>query len=131
MSGPKCGWWSYAKYMARCWPDRLSENEYAAVAAALAETEGYKNSAERLAVIRMVLLEGSATLEAAALRVPCSESTAQRFHADFLRAVGRHFNCTGLPEEEKRVEATPDVITMTSRPEEPCDQGEKTKNDLK
>ena len=96
MSAPRSGWWSYAKHMARRWPDRLNEYEYAAVAAAIAETERRKGGADRLKIARMVLLEGSHTLEGAALTVPCSERTAQRYHADFLRAVGRHFKCDGL-----------------------------------
>ena len=82
--------------MARRWPDRLNENEYAAVAAAIAETERMRNGADRLRVARMVLLEGSHNLEGAALTVPCSQSTAQRWHRDFLRAVGRNFKCDGL-----------------------------------
>lgn len=93
---PRYGWWGYAKHMARRWPDRLNQNEYNAVSAALAETERYKNGADRLKIVRTVLLEGSHTLEGAALTVPCSTRQAQRYHADFLRSVGRHFCCDGL-----------------------------------
>ena len=96
MSQPHYGWWGYAKHMARRWPDGLNENEYAAVAAAIAETERRKDGAERLELIRTVLLEGSGTLERAAVTIPCSTRTAQRWHADFLRAVGRNFRCEGL-----------------------------------
>ena len=96
MSQPRYGWWGYAKHMARRWPDRLNENEYAAVAAAMAETERRKNGADRLKIVCMVLLEGSHTLEGAALTIPCSRRTAQRYHADFLHSVGRHFRCDGL-----------------------------------
>ena len=96
MSQPRYGWWSYAKHMARRWPDGLNENEYAAVAAAIAETERRKGGADRLKIARMVLLEGSHTLEGAALTIPCSTRTAQRYHADFLRCVGKHFRCNGL-----------------------------------
>ena len=96
MSHPRYGWWSNAKHMARRWPDRLNPDEYAAVAAAIAETERHSAGADRLKIVRMVLLEGSHTLEGAALVVPCSARTAQRYHADFLRCVGRHFKCDGL-----------------------------------
>ena len=96
MSAPRYGWWSYAKSMARRWPDRLNQNEYAAVAAAIAETERQKNGAERMKIIRMVLLGGSCTLEGAALAAPCSTSTAHRYHKEFLRTVGKHFKCDGL-----------------------------------
>ena len=82
--------------MVRRWPDRVNENEYAAVAAAIAETERMDAGADRLKVADMVLLKGSHTLAGAALNIPCSERTAQRYHADFLRAVGKHFKCDGL-----------------------------------
>lgn len=82
--------------MVRRWPDRVNENEYAAVAAAIAETERMDAGADRLKVADMVLLKGSHTLAGAALNIPCSERTAQRYHADFLRAVGKHFRCDGL-----------------------------------
>ena len=96
MSQPHYGWWSYAKHMTRRWPDGLNQNEYDAVAAAIAETERRIGGADRLRLIRMVLMEGSHTLAGAALAIPCSTRQAQRYHADFLRAVGRHFKCDGL-----------------------------------
>ena len=96
MSTPKYGWWGYAKHMTRRWPDGLNRNERAAVAAALAETERHKNGADRLKIIRMVLMEGSHTLAGASLSIPCSTRQAQRYHADFLRCVGKHFKCDGL-----------------------------------
>ena len=64
---------------------------------ALEETERMNNGADRLKIARLVLLEGSHTLAGAALQIPCSERTAQRYHADFIRAVGRNFRCDGLP----------------------------------
>ena len=96
MSKSGCGWWSYAKYMTRHWPNGLRKNERTAVAAAMAETERLKDGAARLKVVRLVLMEGSHTLEGAALAIPCSHHTAQRYHADFLYSVGRHFKCNGL-----------------------------------
>ncbi len=96
MSCPRYGWWSYAKHMIRRWPDRVNENEYAAIAAAVAETERMSAGADRLAVVRMVLMEGTHTLAGAALRIPVSERTAQRYHAEFIRSVGRNFSCGSL-----------------------------------
>ena len=96
MSGAHYGWWSYIKHMARRYPDRVNENERAAVAAAIAETERMKNGADRMKIVTMVLLEDSHTLEGAAQTIPCSEHTAQRWHADFIRAVAKHFKCDGL-----------------------------------
>ena len=96
MSSPKYDWWGYAKNMARRYPDRVNENEYAAVAAAIAETERMRAGADRMKIADMVLLKGSHTLAGAALSSPCSQRTAQRWHADFIRAVGKHFKCDGL-----------------------------------
>lgn len=98
MSRPKAAWWGYAKHMIRRYPDRDSENERRAVRLALEQTERMANGADRLKIARLVLLEGSHTLAGAALQVPCSERTAQRYHADFIRAVGKNFRCDGLPD---------------------------------
>lgn len=82
--------------MIRRYPDAVNENERAAVEAAILETERMRSGADRLNIVRMVLLRGSHTLAGAALEIPCSERTAQRYHADFIRAVGRNFRCDGL-----------------------------------
>ena len=96
MSQPRYGWWGYAKHMIRRYPDAVNENERSAVEAALAETERMRGGEDRLKIARMVLLQGTHTLAGAALQIPCSERTAQRYHADFIRAVGRNFRCDGL-----------------------------------
>lgn len=74
----------------------MNEDERRAVRLALEETERMTAGRERLAVAEMVLIKGTHTLEGAALSIPCSERTAQRYHADFLRAVGRNFRCDAL-----------------------------------
>lgn len=96
MSSPRYGWWGYAKHMIRRYPDGVNENERAAVAAAIAETERMYAGGDRLKIAQMVLLDGSHTLAGAALQIPVSERTAQRYHADFIRCVGKHFKCDGL-----------------------------------
>lgn len=96
MSCPRYGWWGYAKHMIRRYPDRTNENETRAVAAAIAETERMYAGGDRLNIAKMVLLDGSHTLAGAALQIPVSERTAQRYHADFIRCVGKHFKCNGL-----------------------------------
>ena len=101
MSSPRYGWWGYAKHMIRRYPDAVNENERAAVEAALAETERMRGGEDRLKIARMVLLKGTHTLAGAALQIPCSERTAQRYHADFIRAVGRNFRCDGLVQPPK------------------------------
>lgn len=96
MSKPRYGWWSYMKYIIRHYPDHTNENETSAVAAAIAETERMSAGSDRLKIAKMVLLDGSHTLAGAALQIPVSERTAQRYHADFIRCVGKHFRCEGL-----------------------------------
>lgn len=82
--------------MIRRYPDYTNENETRAVAAAIAETERMYAGSDRLKIARMVLLDGSHTLAGAALQIPVSERTAQRYHADFIRCVGKHFRCDSL-----------------------------------
>lgn len=96
MSRPRVGWWGYMKYIIRRYPGGGNEDEDRAVAEAIAETERMRAGRDRLQVARMVLMEGSHTLEGAALQIPISPRTAQRYHADFIRCVGRHFRCSGL-----------------------------------
>ena len=96
MSRPKYGWWGYAKHMIRRYPDQTNENETKAVAKAIAETERMYAGNDRLKIAKLVLMDGSHTLAGAALQIPVSERTAQRYHADFIRCVGKHFRCDSL-----------------------------------
>ena len=82
--------------MIRRYPDRGNENERRAVRLALEETERMTAGADRVKVAQLVLIKGSHTLAGAALQIPCSEHTTQRYHADFIRAVGRNFQCDAL-----------------------------------
>jgi hypothetical protein len=82
--------------MIRRYPDRDNEDERRAVRLAIQETERMQGGEDRLRLVRAVLLEGTHTLSGAALLIPCSERTAQRYHADFIRAVGRNFRCQEL-----------------------------------
>jgi hypothetical protein len=82
--------------MARRYPDGDNQDERRAVRLALEETGQLPSGPERLALVQMVLIQGTHTLAGAAMRIPCSERTAQRYHADFLRAVGRNFHCRCL-----------------------------------
>lgn len=96
MGQPRYGWWGYAKHMIRRYPDHVTEDERAAVAAAIAETERMRDGEDRLKLVRMVLFQSSHTLAGASLKIPCSERTAQRYHGDFIRTVGKHFRCDSL-----------------------------------
>lgn len=127
MSKPRFGWWSYAKYMVRVYPERKKEYqdlqsqritreisavtggsvasrstenaalrqlspakqaEYDAVTKAIEATKLMRNGKERMALIDMVFLKQSHTLEGAAYTLGYSDTSAVRFHGDFLRLVG-------------------------------------------
>lgn len=127
MSKPRFGWWSYAKYMVRVYPERKKEYqdlqsqqitreisvvaggsvasrstenaalrqlspakqaEYDAVTKAIEATKLMRNGKERMALIDMVFLKQSHTLEGAAYALGYSDTSAVRFHGDFLRLVG-------------------------------------------
>lgn len=90
------GWWGYVKHMIRRYPHLVNEDERRAVELAIQETEELTAGADRLKVVRLVLWKGSHTIAGAAMQIPCSERTAQRYHADFIRAVGKHFRCDTL-----------------------------------
>lgn len=62
--------------------------EYDAVTKAIEQTKLLKTGRERLALIDMVFWKQSHTLDGAAYALGYSESSAKRFHGDFLRLVG-------------------------------------------
>lgn len=68
-----------------------TQREYEAVRRAVCATERYRNGADRLKVIRLVLWDRSHTLEGAALAVPCSMATVWRWHSDFIRLVAANY----------------------------------------
>lgn len=68
-----------------------SQREYEAVRRAIATTERYRNGADRLKVIDLVLWRRSHTLEGAALMVPCSYDAAQSYHEEFIKLVASYY----------------------------------------
>lgn len=105
VSKPREIWWSYAKAMIRQYPHitasagaykRLSEvkqKEVLAVKEALLITRTLPNAATRVEIIKLVLWQSGCTLDQAAARLYISESTAYRYHRDFVLLVGK---CYGL-----------------------------------
>lgn len=98
MSKPRYGWWGYVKWMIRQYPARKGQyiqaaalREQSAVQKAIDQTEAMDNGTERLQVIDLVFFKQTHTLEGAALMVPCSYDTAQKYHAQFIKAVARNF----------------------------------------
>lgn len=97
MSKPRCGWWSYAKWMIRVYDvdryiadkkkRRLTDDEFYAVEAAIEETKQRIDGAERLRLIDLVLWKRTHTLQGAAMVVYVSERTAQEWHRQFIYLV--------------------------------------------
>lgn len=96
MSNPRYDWWSYVKGILRRYPGDVNENEKNAVLEAIKETSELETGKDRLRIIECVYFKKTKTLIGAAMDVPCSDRTAQRYHADFLRLVARKFKCDGL-----------------------------------
>lgn len=66
------------------------QREYEAVCAAIRDTERMENGSDRLKVADWVHWKRSLTISGAALRVPCSYKTAQRWQADFVKRVAAY-----------------------------------------
>lgn len=98
MSKPRCSWWSYVKNMVRRYPDKDNDDERAAVAAAIAQTERMSNGSDQLKLVKMVLIAQTHTLSGAALQVPCCYETAKRWQQQFIKRVAENFRCDGLKE---------------------------------
>lgn len=96
MSKPRYDWWSYVRGILRRYPHRTNANETRAVMAAIEETEKKLDGKDRLKIIELVYFKKTKSLIGAAMVVPCSERTAQRYHADFIRLVAEKFECSGL-----------------------------------
>lgn len=116
MSKPHYGWWSYVKDMIRKYPERreaveksdekafqmkegggelhysrVLKKEYEAVEQAVKTTVAYQDGDDRLRVIRLVFWDQSHTIDGAALKVCCSERTAQEWHRKFIRLVAENY----------------------------------------
>ena len=109
MSKPRYRWWGYAKAVIRSYPQlmeayapsfpddvtgldarslpRTSQREYIAVRQAVSETLDMPNGADRLRLVNMVFWTRTCTLEGAAMQIPCSYPTAQRWHGEFIQLV--------------------------------------------
>lgn len=88
MSKPRYRWWQYAKNMLRAYPKYVTNGERDAIESAIAETLKLVDGKDRMKVIDLVFFKQSKGLAGAAMQVPCSIDTAQKYHADFIRLVG-------------------------------------------
>jgi len=74
----------------------VEQSEFEAVRVAVENTQKMRDGQARLKVIDMVFWKKSKSLSGAALWIPCSEWTAQKWHAHFIREVARNFHCDRL-----------------------------------
>ena len=79
---------------------RARQREYDAVHKAIEQTRMMKTGRERLAVVNMVLWRRTHNIDGAALALYIGETTATRYHSDFIRLVGF---CYGLEDEVEDV----------------------------
>lgn len=103
---PRYIWWGYAKAMIRQYPKlqaagdaqqlpATQQKEYEAVKKALEITQKKSNGENRIAVIDYVLWQKKCCIDQAAALLYVSETTARRYHGEFVRLVGE---CYGLTE---------------------------------
>lgn len=97
-------WWEYTKRIIRSYPalerkrkaeDTLTEKEqrrYDAVRSAIGETERMLTGTQRLALVDLVYWKRSHTLFGAAMRIPISERTAQKWNAQFIRMTEKYLD---------------------------------------
>lgn len=88
MSKPRYRWWGYAKAMLRAYPGDVTEEERNAIESAINETLILVDGKDRIKVIDLVFFKGTHKLAGAAMQIPCSIDTAQKYHADFIRLLG-------------------------------------------
>ncbi len=67
------------------------QKEYEAVKKAIEMTERLSKGQDRLYVIKLVLWKRTHTLDGAAMRVPCSERTARKYHGEFIKLVAENY----------------------------------------
>lgn len=66
-------------------------DERMAVQRAIDQTMKMDNGQDRLRVVDLVFFKQTHTLEGAALMVPCSYDTAQKYHAQFIKLVAKNY----------------------------------------
>lgn len=67
------------------------QREYEAVRRAIITTEQMAAGRDRLKIVELVFWKRTFTLRGAARMIPCGYDTAQRYHADFIKAVAAHY----------------------------------------
>lgn len=93
-------WWPYVRNMVRLYPERIRKEEMTfveareteAVIAAIRATQTAQDGEKRMKLLQEVYWSnGGEKLETAALKVPCSYSTARRWNKEFFMEVAAAF----------------------------------------
>ena len=89
MSKPRYIWWGYVKALIRvCGNSRSPKRRYLSDSEISAfQTVWDSVGAERRRLVTMVLIRQSHTIPGAAIKLHISESTAQRWHSEFICSV--------------------------------------------
>lgn len=97
MAKQQYSWWPYIREIVRLYPTRsqipltgVAFREYMDVKQALETTEAMPDGKTKIQVIRMVHLDKTFTLEAAAQKIPCDRTTAARWQRRFFEEVARN-----------------------------------------
>lgn len=78
------------------YPDGLNEDERKAVEQAIEIIKSQPNGDAKYKVIELVYIRRTHTLEGAAQRVHYSYDSVKKWHAEFIRLIGKCFSCKEL-----------------------------------
>lgn len=104
MSKPRYPWYQYVRGMIYRYPSRSTEEESAAVEAALDNVRKMEDGETRMKLLNFVYFsKGKANkrdlLKWASYHVPCEYETAKRWNRAFVYDVARNFKTDGLLKE--------------------------------
>lgn len=77
----------------------VQQKQFESVEAALRLTRSFKDGGDRIKLIDLIFWRQTHDIAGAAMKIPVSERTAQRWHADFIKCVAGFY---GLELEEKK-----------------------------
>lgn len=100
MSKPRYDWWGYVKRIVYRYPACQRQTEANAIARAIRGTESRPDAGARLELIRLMYWANTRyNLPGAAMLLPgVSESTAKRWHREFIVEVARNLGLLKAPK---------------------------------
>lgn len=76
----------------------IQQKEYEAVRDAVTYTYSLPNGPDRIKVIQLVFWDKTHTINGAAMKIPCSDISAKRWHGEFIRLVAQNFGL--MPKDD-------------------------------